>query len=264
MIRCLFAIFKVSCFSFLLLPVLFLRGETVVSIPEALPSMMELYQKYVQANGGRANLQSIQSLKMTAELISSGDDTFNLTIYRKRPNMIRTQVVVGNRVRCNLFNGKTAWKINEVPGFADETIQLDEFETAVIARDSHIDGPFQLLQGREDWAIPAAFESIDGVPTIRIDVLPEANSPYDVIWLSLDNYQEIKLMRIQPRLEEGGTPETLEAYFSDYSKQNDVWFPLTIKAFKNGQWDQTIHVNSLRVNVGIFDSFFERREKSGR
>ena len=78
----------------------------------------DIVAKNLQAKGGADKLQAVQSMKQTAHVTFQGM-TGTITVYGKRPNMVRQEIAVAGQTVVNAFDGTTAWSINPLNGSSD-------------------------------------------------------------------------------------------------------------------------------------------------
>ena len=50
-----------------------------------------------------------------------------------------------------------------------------------------------------------------------------------------------------------------EVFFEEMDRTDGYFFPRVSRTFINGELQQELHVERIRVNPGIFDSFFKVR-----
>ena len=110
-----------------------------------LPSVKEILDKYVQASGGRAALEKIQTrtIKGTVELAPMGvKGTFEYS--GAAPDKIYNKITLGGIGDIiEAFDGKTAWSINPLQGNRDKT--GDELAQVRIGANFHRELNFEKL-----------------------------------------------------------------------------------------------------------------------
>lgn len=231
--------------------------ELLEVAPEAeLPSVSDLLQAYVEANGGHVNIQTMTSLIASGVVVDTEDTQFDFKLYRKRPNLMRIQVDLpyntittisdGHRVFRQMAQGAQVRKLEELSGD----------EAASVRSDSAMDGPFYRLRARPDWLEVVAEVEVNGTPAYEVLVHEDADSMYERIWISQENFQELKLAR---KIEVEGQGSVLEeTYFSDFDRVRGVWVAKKIRYYRDGVFFQTVLIDSIRANAGIFDSYFSK------
>lgn len=228
---------------------------------EPLPTLMELYTEHLNANGGRANIAKVQSIMVVGNLsLPDSDETTSITYYKKRPNKMRVRVSRKLVEIETMYNGERAWTLYNDPSGEVVNEVLDAEELKETAQNSHFESPFQTLMGNEKLATPIAFEEVSGQEAIRIAVKPEADIPFDTIWISREHFQELKVTKIITDKSAPDKPLLNEILFEDFDQVDGVWYAKTSRYFLDGKLQQSIEVEKIRLNTGIYDSFFERQK----
>ena len=99
----------------------------------------ELVAKNLAAKGGLAKLKAVETIKQTATMSMMGTNV-PMTIYTKRPNMVRQEMTVDGKIVINAFDGETPWIINPIIG-AERPIVVSGPQAAMIKEQSSFDGP---------------------------------------------------------------------------------------------------------------------------
>ena len=77
----------------------------------------EIVAKNLQAKGGAEKWKSVNSVKMTGKVSLQGINLeVPLTVYAKRPNYNRQEIVLKDKQLVQAFDGTTAWYINPIMG----------------------------------------------------------------------------------------------------------------------------------------------------
>jgi hypothetical protein len=221
-----------------------------------LPRIMELQRAYIEANGGLANIQELSSLIASGEISDAAGESRPFKLYRKRPDLMRMQVELPSGLQVTGFDGSEAYKLISRMGAEDQMLELSASERLELKTSSTMDGPFFQLRGRPDRMSVVAEAEINGEPAYEIVISESVNSAYERIWLSQDHLQEVKLTRALGPDANGAVIETI--YFSDFEQIRGIWVAKRISYERNGAHSQTVQIDRLRVNVGIFDSFFAK------
>src|SRR3984885_4434809 len=72
----------------------------------------QIVQKHVEAIGGEAKLNAIQTLVVSGKASILGQTEAPLTIQVKRPNQLRLEITYQGKKIVQAFDGVTAWTIN--------------------------------------------------------------------------------------------------------------------------------------------------------
>jgi hypothetical protein len=224
-----------------------------------LPPIMDLQRSYIAANGGLANIQELSSLIADGEITDADGNRHSFKLYRKRPDLMRMQVDLPGRMQVTTFDGSNGYKLISREGAPDEVVDLNEEETLALEMSSSMDGPLFQLRSRPERLEVVAEVEVDGESAYEITISDSADSMYDRVWISQEHYQEVKLTRPLDAGEGGVALE--EIYFSDFEKVRGMWVAKLIRYERGGEHIQTVRIDRLRANVGIFDSFFSKPKR---
>ena len=131
----------------------------------------ELVAKHIEANGGLAALQAIESVQMAGELYMSAagmNMPITLTIKRPAKMHIHVKVAAMNMEVINAFDGETAWEDNPMQGGLRK---LPADQAARFKEQADLDG---ILVNHEakGYSVKYAGEAeIKGTPTQKLKVL---------------------------------------------------------------------------------------------
>lgn len=238
-------------------------NDSKVSTPvvdETLPTALQLYRDYIKASGGLAHLAELNSIKMSGYMIlGEGGDKVPVSIFRKRPNKMRVKIEFPGHTTETIFDGKVG--VRRYLNASDELVQNEDIvgeELEQISRSGSMDGLFHQLGARLDEAESIAWDEVSGVPSIRIDLIEGNHFGYQVIWLDKETLQENKLMKV---LKDSKTGENAveEVFFEEMDQTGGYFFPRVSRTFIDGELQKELHIERIRVNPGIFDSFFKVR-----
>src|ERR1700690_2326292 len=76
----------------------------------------QIVQQHVEAIGGEAKLNAIQTLVVSGKASILGQTEAPLTIQVKRPNQLRLEIDFQGRKIVQAFDGVTAWTMNPMIG----------------------------------------------------------------------------------------------------------------------------------------------------
>ena len=75
----------------------------------------EIVARNLEALGGRAALDRVQSIRQTSQLVLPGSEA-RIVIYAKRPNLIREEIRIAGQTVVQAFDGSTGWTLNRLVG----------------------------------------------------------------------------------------------------------------------------------------------------
>ena len=221
---------------------------------DPLPSIQDLFRSYEKVNGGLYNIQAQNSFIISGKAIKADGQSYDFKLYRKRPNMMRMQVDSGKTRFMTVFDGVEAFRVISTQGVLNRVVDIGGVEAAQIKASSSFDSPFFKLRGRSESLKVVLEADVDGEAAFEIAIGEQANSPYERIWISKENYREIKLSRMIEKKD--GDRILEEIYFSDFEQIRGMWMAKNILYEQEGELTQQVVIERIRSNTGIFDSFF--------
>ncbi len=220
----------------------------------AMTMEQELVAKHLEANGGMAALQAIESVHMVGEVyMPAAGMNMPMTITVKRPAMMRVDVKVPamNMEVINAFDGETAWADNPMQGGlqklpADQVVRFRE--------QADIDG---ILVNHEakGYSVEYVGEAeIKGTPTQKLKVLrPDSSEIF--VYLDAETFLQVKTESEAPNPMTGAMAK-VETFMSDFRVVNGVPMPHSMEVMMDGQAFQTITFTEITVNGEIDDAIF--------
>ncbi len=230
-------------------------GTTVRGVEARLPTAAELFEKFLAANGGRSNIQGLKTVFVRGKIAEAEGEPLDFKLYRKRPDKFRMHLTVPGGAIDAIFDGKLGWNVQTPEGGAPSVQVLEGAMLEQMRLESGIDSPFFNLSGYLDDVASVGIEEVKGEPAIRLDIGPNVPSRYASIWISQTHYQEVKLlMRSDAEDPDQGSGE--ETVLSDFIQVEGVWAARKMETFQRGELVKWIQIEDVRVNLGVFDSFF--------
>ena len=227
-------------------------------------TMRELREAYLKANGGRQNFESLQSFRTVGRIVPEGTDESNVLsfrIIRKRLGMLRQDVTYPNGVtRKYLVNSKGVWAKLVFPNGEERSEIVEDSQIEGLQQSAHMLSPFMQTDGRSDWVDLKGLESLgtpDGeIMAYRLVVLPVSGLPFSEIWLDGEHYREVLVIA---RNADPVTNDTVSStFYRKYDKVGGLQFPTELLVYEDGQKKQTIQIEEIKTNIGIFKSYFNQ------
>ena len=227
-------------------------------------TMRELREAYLEANGGRQNFESLQSFRTVGRIVPEGTDESNVLsfrIIRKRPGMLRQDVTYPNGVtRKYLVNSRGVWAKLVFSNGEERSEIVEDSQIEGLQQSAHMLSPFMQTDGRSDWVDLKGLESLgtpDGeIMAYRLVVLPVSGLPFSEIWLDGEHYREVLVIA---RNTDPVTNDTVRStFYRKYDKVGDLQFPTELLVYEDGQKKQTVLIEEMKTNIGIFKSYFNQ------
>ncbi|HXN82420.1 MAG TPA: hypothetical protein VN883_08070, partial [Myxococcales bacterium] len=194
----------------------------------------ELLAKNLAARGG-ANVQRLQSLRLTGRAVFSGLGRGGSKVetvwaqVQKRPGKIRSEVTRQGLTAVQAWNGKEGWKLAPFGG-RREPERASQDDARALAQDADLEG--HLISWREKGSRVQylGVEDVDGTPAHKLRVaLKDGDVHY--VFLDPDSFLEI---RIVTERHVRGSEQVTEADLGAYGQVAGVWIPTSIDQGKKG------------------------------
>ncbi|MGE0089723.1 MAG: M16 family metallopeptidase [Bacteroidales bacterium] len=205
----------------------------------------EVIAKYIDALGGKENLEKIESVMHKANTSMNGM-TLNLITYKKAPNKFAMEMYMNNNLlQKQSFDGEKG-KIKGYQG--EKEITGEDLEELKIS---------SVLNQELKYNELGIMLTVDGIEKI------EGEDAYKVVVLmpngkkTIDFYSLVSGLKIQSR-ETIVTPQgefVQTQSFSDYREVNGIKFPFLIKA--SGIQNMELITESVEINTEIKDEIFQ-------
>lgn len=197
-----------------------------------------VFDKYIEAIGGQAAVEDINSLYIIAEADIQGQKLnleMKTTTGGKSSNVIS---VAGNVFQKQVFNGAEGFVMaqgQKVP-FSDEQIATAKAEA----------NPFpETIAGN---ATLEGIEQVEGKDAYAVAMDESTTNYYDV-------ESGLKVQSVKT-VSQGGQTMTIPTVFSDYQEVEGVKFPFNISQ-SMGPQSFTFNVSDIKINEGVTDADFE-------
>ena len=222
------------------------NGNPVKEEPKAIVqiSVEEVIAKYIEALGGKENLEKIESIVQKANTSMSGM-TINLVTYKKAPNKFAMEMYMNkNMMQKQSFNGEKG-KIKGFQGEKEITGEdLEELKISAVLNQELKYGELGIKLTLD------GVEKIEGEDAFKVIVLMPNGKK------TIDFYSLATSLKIQSR-ETIVTPQgefVQTQSFSDYREVNGIKFPFLIKA--SGIQNMELITESVEINTEIKDEIF--------
>lgn len=219
-------------------------GQATPTPPQ--PSVEDIVAKHLDAMGGLERLKDIQTMKKVAKVTMQGRQATS-TMYFKRPNLSRQEVVVDGKTVISAFDGTTPWIINPLTGF-NSPVTVSGAQAASIREDSSFDGPLVEYKFRGTIIDYVAKEPLGEGEAHHLR-LTTASRQIRHLYLDATTYLEVKLAAEVDRTK-------LEQLSSDYRDVDGVKVAHHLKTIVNGAVQGEMRLESVEFNLPIETALF--------
>jgi len=210
------------------------------------PSVDDIVNKHLEAMGGLDRLKDIQTMKKVAKVTMQGRDA-TTTMYFKRPNLSRQEVMVDGKLVINAFDGTTPWIINPLAGFTRPVI-VSGARAATIREDSSFDSPLVEYKFRGTLIDYVGREPL-GEGEVHHLRVTSAGRQVRHLYLDATTYLEMKLSADV----EGAKLDQLS---SDYRDVEGVKVAHHLKTLVNGSVQAELRLESVEFNLPLETALF--------
>ena len=209
----------------------------------------ELIARNLESKGGLARMRAIQTMKQTRRMNLQGMEA-PVTVYAKRPNMVRQEISTGGRVIVMAYDGVTAWTVNPLAnGGASTPIQVTGSMADTIRQESDFDGP--LVDYREK-GFTIERVGLEALGTAKVHHLKVTNRKGVVQHFYLD---EKTALEVKLTMETDAS--TIEQELLDYRTVEEIKIPFVIRTLANGVKQGEIKLEKVEFNIKIDDAMFK-------
>jgi hypothetical protein len=215
-----------------------------------------LIAKYIQASGGMARMQALQSLRRTGKFTGGGGFEAVVVQENKRPSSVRDEFSIQGMTGINAYDGKDGWKIEPWQGKRDPEA-LGEEEMHGILDEADFDGPLVNYQAKGNKVEYQGVEQIEGSDAYKLKVT-RPNGDVSFYYLDTEYYVPI---RIDTQRMIRGAPQEFETSLGDYKQVNGVYLPFSSESGSKGSSSSDrskITYHKIEANVPLDDARFKR------
>jgi hypothetical protein len=231
-----------------------LFASALLAQDKSQPTVDELVAKNIEAKGGAAALNNLQTLRSTGKLLVPVQGLIELGFLqtKKRPDEVRTEASLQGMTQIEAYDGKEGWKVSPFFGRKDpERMSADDVKALV--EDTEMGGPLADWKAKGSIIEYLGTEDVDGTPAHKLKVVRK-NGDISFVYLDPDHFLEIRIVTQRVR---HGAYEEVEMDLGDYEKAGSVFVPTSIEVGSKGSSQkQTIVVDKLEANVPVDDTIF--------
>ncbi|HEV2672783.1 MAG TPA: hypothetical protein VGU74_16950 [Gemmatimonadales bacterium] len=237
-------------------PLLTLAAIAICVTPLSSQSVDSLIAKYIQASGGLAKMQALQTLRRTGKYTGGGGFEAVVMQENKRPNSVREEFSMQGMTGINAYDGRDGWKIEPWQGKRDAE-SLGEDEMHSILDDADFDGALVNYQAKGNKVEFQGTEQIEGSDAYKLKVT-RPNGDVSFYYLDTEYYVPI---RIDTQRMIRGAPQEFETSLGDYKQVNGVSLPFSSESGPKGSTSadrSKITYDKIEANVPLDNARFSR------
>ena len=206
----------------------------------------DIVARNVQAKGGADKLQAVQTMKQTAHVTSQGM-TGVMTVYGKRPNLVRQEIAIAGQTIVSAFDGTTAWSINPFRG-SPEPVAMSGPQAEDIKMQSDFDSPLVNYKAK---GYELEFVGVETLGTRKAYHLKLTSKEHRVqqLYLDAETNLEIKIVA-------DSQMGPVENELSNYREIQGLKVPFTMRTLSAGNVVSQIAVDTVEINPKIDEAMF--------
>jgi outer membrane lipoprotein-sorting protein len=211
----------------------------------------DIVAKNLKARGGIEKFKSVNSMKISATVTAQGMK-LPVTIWSKRPNMMREETDFQGQKIVRAFDGTTAWTINPMMGSG--TPQALSGSAANMAVDSaDLEGPLVDYKTKGHTIELVGNETLDGKNVHHLKITRKTGTVQH-LYIDAETGLERKTVIT---LEQGGMKMDLEIQLGDFKSIDGLMMPSMTRQLMNGNEVAQVAVDKVELNPTIEDSMFK-------
>lgn len=216
----------------------------------------EVIAKYVEAIGGRANIDAIKTRRMTGKMIIGGGMMeAPFTVEHKRPNRFRMDFTFQGMTGTQAYDGTEGWSIVPFAGKTDPE-KMSEDEVKQIEDRVDVDGPLIDYKKKGHKVEFLGKDEIEGTETYKLKVTKK-NGTVEYYFLEAEHFIPIK---VKGKVKVRGTEMDYETTLGDYKEVGGVLMPHSIEQEAGGMGGNSMVFDKIEVNIDLPDSRFAMPE----
>ncbi len=210
----------------------------------------EIITNYIENTGGYDAWKDLKSMKMKVT-IDQGQMQLNATMYRKNPDLQRTEVSVQGKTIVQAYDGTTGWFINPMMGSEDPQKMPQEMVDAI--KEEKFESEFIDYKEKGHTIELEGIEEVEGAETYKIKLSKKEG---DVEYHFFDMEYFVPVM-IRTSVKMGPQKgQEAETFMSDYQEVDGLIMPFFIEVKSNGQSVQKITIEEYALNEEMDDVLF--------
>jgi outer membrane lipoprotein-sorting protein len=210
----------------------------------------EIVAKNIKARGGIDKFKSVNSMKINATVTAQGMK-LPVTIYSKRPNMMREETDIQGQKMIRAFDGTTAWTINPMMGGAPQALTGSAANMAMDSAD--LEGPLVDYKQKGHTVEFVGNEKLDGKDVHHLKITRKTGT-LQHLYIDAETGLEKKTVIT---LEQGGMKMDLEIQLADFKSVDGLMMPSGTRQLMDGKEVAQVTVDKIELNSQIDDAIFK-------
>ena len=217
----------------------------------------EIVAKNLQAKGGTEKWKAVNSVKMTGTVTMQGME-LPLTVYAKRPNSNRQEIVLQEKRVVQAFDGTTAWMINPMTG-SDEPLALPGPAAEMMKNGADFDGALIDYKSKGHTIELVGKEKLAEKDVYHLKVTLKGGHVQHY-FLDAETGIELKTSS-ELDMTGSGQKQALETFMSNYQQIDGIMIPHTVRQVMGGNPIAQMTIQKVELNPPVDDALFRMPAK---
>ncbi len=215
-------------------------------------TLAEVLAEVAEANGGLEAINRVTNARFIGN-VEGGDVAYDFLLLKRRPNKMRSRMMMRDKVVETGFDGSIVWRRFE-QGDYDKVELVDDPEfVRNIEIEADFDGPL-IGEAAKGLALELkGVERLDRIDYFVIEVKSEKSSALH--YVDSRTFRELKLVKTV--LREGMDPLVVTSIFHDIERYSGIWVSRRVEKETSAGDRETIHITTVEMNPGILDFSFK-------
>lgn len=225
-------------------------SKTQAAAASSTPSTEQILDKYIEASGGRAAWQKLNSRVSTGTVdVPAMNVAGTIEMREKAPRRILVTVTISGAVFSQGFDGTVGWSNDPQNGVREQSGP----ELAETRRDADFYHPLDMHTLYSKFKVTGT-ENVGEHPTYVMEATPSEGGDPDKLYFAVDTGLLVRAIS-QHHSPEG--VDSIEEDFSDYRAVDGIKIPFVIHQ-KSAQMEFTIIIGEVHHNVALDDAQFSK------
>ena len=216
----------------------------------------DVIAKNIEAKGGQDAWDAVDSAKIVGK-INMGGMEMPMTLYFKRPSMVRMEMEMQGQKIVQAYDGESGWQIMPLMG-KTEPQPMSALELKQVKRQADFEGPLVNWKEKGHTVELIGETEVDGTPAYELKVTYDTGD-VSTLYLDAEHFVEFKSLG---KVETPQGEMEMEGILGDYKEVGGVMLAHSMEMRPSGQpQGAVITFDSIDVNPeGITEALFAMPE----
>ncbi|MGB0744757.1 MAG: hypothetical protein ACPGSB_09540 [Opitutales bacterium] len=233
-------------------------AQTAFSNPSDELDVPDLIEAYLAATGGREALINMRSVLYEGVVaLSPAEKDFQMLLKYPDKGMLVMDSDQSEAMKL-MLNGDFGWQVIENKDGSREILPLSDEGTRSLQWSLRMHNTFTLM------ALESQFSGLE-VRELQYEGKPcyemTKTMPDGTEFLAILERETLYLLKTEESIDVSGSSILYTVEYADYRMVSGVVVPYRTKLYRNGEFENEVSVDSVRINTGVMSSLFEIPEQ---